>query len=907
VSADRHVVGIDLGTTNTAVAHAAVDASGASRVVVLDVPQLVAPGELGTRPQLPSFTYLAGEHDLAAAATALPWDPARRHVVGELARAQGARVPGRMIASAKSWLCHPGVDRQAAILPWGQAEGAKLSPIDASARVLAHVAEAWKHRTGRELAGEDVVLTVPASFDEVARELTLDAAKRAGLPQVTLLEEPQAVFYAWIDAHSATARRAALAPGEHVLVCDVGGGTTDFTLIRVGDDGDSFERTAVGDHLLLGGDNIDIALARLVEGRLGQLDAIQWQGLVHACRMAKEALLTDDSLASRAITVAARGSKLIGGTLRAELSRAELEQLVLEGFLPLVAAEARPGRARVGLQEFGLPYAADAAITRHLAAFLARHGWPRVDAVLFNGGAMKPARVRARILEQLGAWQGAEGRPRELEGAEPDLAVARGAAYYGLVRRGAGSRIRGGAARAYYVGVAGGQAVCVLPRGAEEGTEHVLGEDFLMLANRPASFRLFSSSVRSDAPGDGVTPAEHDDVVELPPLVTALRVPGRSEVRVGVRARLTEVGTLEVFCVEKNATPGAEGRWRLTFDLRAGVAPVVTSDEDSLAAGPPPDPPAPQAEDAKRLLAASFAGAAGAPPPAALMKELERVLDARRDEWSTSTIRALWDGLHGCEAARAKSAEHEARYLNLSGYLLRPGWGAPLDTWRGQEMWKLWNTGLRFDRDEACRLAWWIVWRRVAAGLKRTQQEQIYDRVAPLFLPSASQKSRWFKVKPSPQEVGEMWRVLGSLERLTASTKARLGDAVVERLVAGKDKDDAVLYWALGRLGARAPLHGPLDAVVSADVATRWIDALLALPWKTPEKVCFPAAQLGRRTGDRHRDVDDSVRERLAARLQATPGGERAARLVAEVVDLEAREERVAFGDSLPSGLRRAD
>jgi len=512
--------------------------------------------------------------------------------------------------------------------------------------------------------------------------------------------------------------------------------------------------------------------------------------------------------------------------------------------------------------------------------------------------------VRARVLEQVGAWQDG-ARPRELEGAEPDLAVARGAAYYGLVRRGAGSRIRGGAARAYYVGVAGGAAVCVLPRGAEEGAEHVLAEDFLMLANRPASFRLYSSSVRADHPGDGVTPAEHEDIVELPPLVTALRVPGRSEVRVGVRARLTEVGTLEIWCVEKEG----QGKWRLTFDLRAGVAPAQVSDagDDSIGREAPPEPPAPQAEDAKRLLAASFAGEPGAPAPAALLKELERVLDARRDEWSTSTIRALWDGLNACEPARARSAEHEARFLNLSGYLLRPGWGAPLDTWRGQEMWKMWNAGLRYDRDEACRLAWWIVWRRVAAGLKRTQQEQIYDRVAPLFLPSASQKSRWFKVKPSPQEAGEMWRVLGSLERLTVSAKVKLGDVLVERLAAGKDKDDAVLFWALGRMGARAPLYGPLDAVVPADVATRWIDALLALPWKTPEKVCFPAAQLGRRTGDRVRDVADDVRERLASRLTATPGGERAARLVAEIVDLEAREERVAFGDSLPSGLRRAE
>jgi molecular chaperone DnaK (HSP70) len=896
----KTVVGIDLGTTNTAVAWATLRDDGtASRVQVLEVPQLVAPGELGTRVQLPSFVYLAGEHDLAASATAVPWDPARRHVVGELARSQGARVPDRMIASAKSWLCHPDVDRQAAILPWGAGEGPRLSPVDASARVLGHVADAWKHRFGGELAAQDVVVTVPASFDETARELTVLAAARAGLAGVTLLEEPQAVFYAWIDAHPASERRAALRPGEHVLVCDVGGGTTDFTLIKVGEDGDSFERTAVGDHLLLGGDNIDIALARKVEARLGKLDAIQWHGLVHACRLAKEQLLGDPTLASRPITVQSRGAKLIGGTLRAELGRAEVEELVLEGFLPLVAHDARPARARAGLHEFGLPYAADAAITRHLAAFLARHGNPHIDAVLFNGGAMKPELVRRRVLEQLGAWQ--EGAaPRELAGAEPDLAVARGAAYYGLVRRGAGARIRGGAARAFYVGVHGGGAVCVLPRGAEEGTERELAEDFVVLCNRPASFRLYSSSARADQPGHEVVPDEQ--IVELPPLVTVLRAPGRSEARVRVRARLTEVGTLELWCHEVGSDP----RWRLSFDLRgAGALPSAAGEPDEDLDAVPPEPPAPQAEAGKALVAAAFGGAAGAPPVAALMKELERVMDARRDEWSTSTCRALWDALHASMAAREKSADHEARWLHLAGFLLRPGLGAPLDQWRAQEMWKLWNAGLRHDRDEQCRLAWWITWRRVAAGLKRTQQEQIYDRLAPLFIAGAQQKARWYKVKPSPQEVGEMWRVLGALERLTASAKSKLGDAALERLAAGKDVEMA--WWAIGRLGARALLYGPLDAVVPPGTAARWIERLLELPWKAPEKVCFSLAQIGRRTGDRARDLDDALRARLVERLRATPGGERAARLVEEVVALEAREERVAFGDSLPSGLRRAE
>jgi molecular chaperone DnaK (HSP70) len=844
----------------------------------MDVPQLVAPGELGARTQLPSFVYLAGEHDLPAAATAIPWDPTSRVVVGELARSQGARVPGRMIASAKSWLCHPGVDRAAAILPWGAAEGPKLSPIDASSRVLAHVAAAWRAAQGTALADEDVIVTVPASFDEIARELTVDAAARAGLPQITLLEEPQAVFYAWIAAHDARARRSALKAGDLVLVCDVGGGTTDFTMIRVDEDGDGFERTAVGDHLLLGGDNVDIALARKVEARLGKLDAVQWHGLVHACRIAKEQFFTDRTIATRTITVAARGSKLIGATLKAELARTEVEELVVDGFFPMVAADARPSRARVGLQEFGLPYAADAAITRHLAAFLARHQVPRIDAVIFNGGAMTPAEIRARVLDQIAAWQDG-ARPRELSNAAPELAVAHGAAYYGKVRRGVGSRIRGGAARAFYAGVEGGHAVCVVPRGAEEGTEHELAQDFALVMNRPVSFRLYSSTSRSERPGDEVVATGADDLLELPPLVTVLRAPGRTDARVRLHAKLTALGTLELWCADTTS----DARWRLTFDLRAG------GDTSGGALDP-------NVEPAKDAVRASFGGTGV--DPASLMKELERILDARRDEWSTSTIRALWDATNECEAARARSSDVEARWLNLAGFCLRPGVGAPLDDWRAKEMWKVFNLGLRAEKDEACRLAWWIVWRRIAGGLKRGQQEQIYDRVAPMFIPGTQQKAKWYRAKPSPQEAAEMWRTVASLERLTPAAKTKLGDALLDRLEKGRDTD--VGFWAIGRLGARAPLYGPADAVVPPDVATRWIDRLLAMDWKQPERVEFPAAQLGRMTGDRARDIDDDVRARLAARLTG-----RAAKLVTEIVELEAREERVAFGDSLPTGLRR--
>jgi hypothetical protein len=601
-----------------------------------------------------------------------------------------------------------------------------------------------------------------------------------------------------------------------------------------------------------------------------------WHGLVHACRLAKEQILSG-AAEKVPVAVASRGSRLVGGILRGEVSRDEVETLVLDGFFPLVAAGEQPAKARAGLVELGLPYAADPAVTRHLAAFLARHGATRIDCVLFNGGAMTPELVRRRILEQIAAWQPGAPAPRELATRAPELAVAHGAAYYGLVRRGLGARIRGGAARAFYVGVEGKRAVCVLPRHAEEGTERELAQDFAAVVNRPVSFRLFSSSAREDGVGDVVA---EEELAELPPLVTALRAPGQRNVRVRLRARLTELGTLELWCQSIDVP---DTRWRLSFDLRSGGAATDTQTELP-----------PQMEEARAKVKAAFAG-----DPTPLVKQLEQTFDARRDEWSTAIIRALWDSLNEVEPARARTADVEARWLNLAGFLLRPGLGAPLDDWRVREMWKVFNANLRHEKDESCRLAWWITWRRIAAGLKRTQQEQFYDRLAPVVIPVPKKPAKW---KPSPQEYGEIWRCLAAMERLNAGVKVKLGEQLLDRVEKGKDQE--VGFWALGRIGARVPLYGPADVAVPPDVATAWIRRLLALGWKAPERLLFPLAQLGRRTGDRARDIDEGVRSELATKLRVHPGGERTAKLVEEVIELEAREERVAFGDSLPAGLR---
>ena len=933
--APRFIIGIDLGTTNTAVAY--VDTRSAEqRVEIFPVPQLVAPGEFEPRRQLPSFVYLAGEHDLGPAETVLPWDRERRTVVGELARNQGARMPGRMIASAKSWLCHAGVDRHAAILPWGTGEDSnadKLSPIRASALVLQHVKETWDHtHRGAEdsrFADQEVIVTVPASFDEAARELTLEAAGNADYGNIVLLEEPQAAFYAWIDSHPAGERARVLNPGDHVLVFDIGGGTTDFTLIEVGKDGESFSRTAVGDHLLLGGDNIDLTLAKQVEARLTKkrkkkLDALQWHGLVHSCRLAKEALLGDSELESVPIAVAGRGSKLIGGAVKDRVERGELDTTIQQGFFPHAERDDSPKRTRGGLQEFGLPYATDPAVTRHLAWFLYRHHSERIDAILFNGGAMTPSSLRTRILAQIAAWQPGAARPRELANELPELAVAKGAAYYGLVRRGLGARIRGGTARAFYVGVGTGStgaemAVCLARKGLEEGSAVELARDFALVTNRPVSFKLFSSSTRDDQPGalvpvgDGtpdITGEGDSDLLELPPIVTVLRARGRSQVTVHLEVRITELGALEIWCTEQ--ADGRDGRtagdsggtsrhepesWRLSFDMRAGgAAPAPGADSESAGDIDP------KIVEAKSLIKSAFAG--NAQKLAAIMKDLERFTGERRDEWSMTATRTFFDAALEVEAERLRSPQHEQRWLIFTGFCLRPGTGAPLDQWRIKQMWRIFNESLKYPKSEACRLAWWIVWRRIAGGLSKGHQEQIYDRLAQLFLPGQKQKKKWHQIRPTKQEAAEMWRTLANMERLDPGHKIKLGEEILSRLESKKNRQDSHYFWALGRIGSRVPLYGPLNAVIAPERAAEWIAALLEMDWPDPEKAAFPVAQLGRRTGDRSRDVPDDLRAQLAAKLRTIPGGERTARLVEEIVALEAREERVALGDSLPAGLR---
>jgi hypothetical protein len=602
------VVGIDLGTTNSALAYVDTGSGeeGSVRPVQLAIPQVVQPGAVEERPLLPSFLYLPGPGELPAGSLKLPWDAGRDFAIGEYARQQGGLVPTRLVSSAKSWLCHPGIDRRAPVLPWKAPEGGrKVSPLEASTLYLKHLVEAWNEQIAHDLSEnrlehQEVILTVPASFDAAARELTVEAARAAGLEHLTLLEEPQAAFYAWLDA-SGDKWRKQVEVGDAVLICDVGGGTTDLTLIAVGEEAGQLvlTRVAVGDHILLGGDNMDLALAHAQAQAFAakniKLDSGQMLMLWHSCRAAKERLFNDPTLPSAPVTVLGRGSKVIAGTIKGELTRTQMEQVLIDGFFPSCPANAEPLRQRSsGLQELGLPYASDPAVTKHLAHFLHRQAEVLAErvrgtgkkkkavglsAVLFNGGVFKAEPLRERVVSVLNEWaKGSGQKVKVLPNEDLDMAVSRGAAYYGLVRRGKGVRIRGGAARVYYVGIETSlpavpgappplKALCVVPFGMEEGTEtDVPGQEFGLVVGAPAEFRFLGSSVRR---GDTVGTLVEDwegQIEELTPLSTTLEAANKQgqTVPVHLHSKVTEIGTLELWCLSRDG----KQRWKLEFNVR---------------------------------------------------------------------------------------------------------------------------------------------------------------------------------------------------------------------------------------------------------------------------------------------------------------------------------------------------
>jgi hypothetical protein len=609
-SEKRFSVGIDLGTTHCVLSYADLENIDDEEFSpeVLAIPQLTSPGSVEEKLQLPSFLYLAHAAELAEDSTSLPWTAKPDYLVGEIARNLGSKTPIRLVSSAKSWLCHAGVDCKEPILPAeAPDEVERVSPFEATTAYLQHLCDAWLSlNPNAPLEQQDVVITVPASFDPAARELTVEAARAVGLDQAILLEEPQAALYSWIEKSHGDWRKHAEV-GDIILVIDIGGGTTDLSLIAVTQQEGNLEltRVAVGDHILLGGDNMDLALAYTVKAKLEKdgkrLEPWQVQALTHSCRDAKEKIFNNAEIDNIPLVVASRGSSLIGGTLRTELTREEVNRVLVEGFLPEVAVSDKPiSRPRTGLRTAGLPYAQDAAITRHLAAFLSKQqgatdelkdinlpehaSFLHPTAVLFNGGVLKAGALAERLMNVLNSWLSAEQAPeaRLLTGVDLDLAVARGAAYYGYVRKGKGVRIKGGTAASYYVGIESAmpavpgmapeiQALCIAPFGMEEGTQQELPDDeFGLVVGEPVRFRFFASNTRrEDKVGTRLDYWTNEELDELDEIEVTLPEEGRRPgevIPVHLCAAVTEVGTLELQAVSQKDN----GRWKIEFDVRAG-------------------------------------------------------------------------------------------------------------------------------------------------------------------------------------------------------------------------------------------------------------------------------------------------------------------------------------------------
>lgn len=926
----RYLVGIDLGTTNSALAYIDLNTkprTGALGEKTFPMPQLVAAGQMGERPLLPSFLYLPGQHDLPAGSVAVPWKPDAAFCVGEFARNHGAKVPGRLVSSAKSWLCHPGVDRTAPLLPWAAPpDVSRLSPLDVSARYLQHMVEAWDYamaKTGERLEDQTVVLTVPASFDDVARNLTMEAAKQAGMKHVTLLEEPQAAFYCWLGL-SKVDEITRMKPGMRCVVVDVGGGTSDFSLIRAAEEtGElTFIRESVGDHLLLGGDNMDMALAKFAETKLpqaGKIDAAQFGMLVQACRNGKEQLLSPKGPASISVTIMGRGRSVIGGSHHTSITPDDVKKAIIEGFFPHAPRDAEPVRGKTGLQEMGLPYVADPAVTKHLAAFLRKQmpDGQAPDAILFNGGVFQPQILRERLIEVMHPWYDQPGKPWQpliLSNPSLDLACAWGAAYYGWLRHSGGKRIGGGIPRSYYIGVEAGDesqsrkaVLCVVPRRLEEGEEVALPKPELELAlGQPVLFPLFSSTVRGDdKPGDLLNVAP-EQLLQLPPLHTILRGGKRSgtkRVPVTLAAKCTEIGTLELYCVAKDG----DNRWRLEFNVRDIVKdnpdPGESRDEGVKDVWPEA-----QVQAAANILRGVYQRSdADAEHVKEVNKLLEAALDASRSDWPMGLCRRMWEFLEEISVDRSRSIQHLHRWYHLVGYCLRPGFGDSLDRYRIEQLWKLIANPLKSPSISQAQAEsgadFWIMWRRLSGGLNQSYQNTLFSRLRPILLPAKGKQV----VKPGANELSEMWRAATSFERLDVKVKQALGDALLKQVT--RSPVPTYAFWGLTRVAARMLLYGPMNSIIHPQIVQDWIEALLMFqPGNDSERNAwaFCLSQLARQSGQRALDIDDDHRNVVLAMLkkQTIPAGW--VKMVEEVVEMEGAERSQMFGESLPIGLRLA-
>ncbi|WP_337161055.1 Hsp70 family protein [Vibrio alginolyticus] len=931
MASPRFLVGIDLGTTNTVVAYCEItDNLEQSEVSLFDIDQLIGPGEVVRKPLLPSFRYHPAVGQISPSDLTLPWEnepvsgDISNVIVGEWARELGAKVEGRQVSSAKSWLSHQAVDRSSDILPWAGAQDVdKVSPVIASASYLNHIRQAWNYRhPSNKLEDQDVVVTVPASFDETARKLTLEAAQLAGLKKIVLLEEPQAVCYDWYARHQQTAADE-LKELPLILVCDVGGGTTDLSLIEASfssQDELALDRIGVGEHLMLGGDNLDLALAHLAESRFNQskkLTAASLTKLIQQTRKAKENLLSASAPEEVKITMLGSGSKLLGGTKSIGLSKQEVHQIALDGFFPLSDFSEVPDKRRSAVVEFGLPYVADPAVSKHVAEFLTQHQQVARAALgfeddkqnaipvglLLNGGVFNSELVTERVTTLLSDWRGAP--VTVLDNPHPDWSVALGAVAFGKARRGAQLKIGGGAARSYFLHLQEknkmGKALCLLAKGTEEGHEiRLSGRRFSLTLGEPVRFNLLTSThdtlTNNTAIQNGVmVDVDPDLFAPLPPYITTLEGEGaelqanqKERVEVQLACQLTEVGTLKMECV---SAEDDSKRWELEFEVRN----KQTDDSEQVKLHP-------KLNECKELIARLYSGnkkSAESKEIKTLAKDLEKKL-GKRDEWDFTTLRQLFDTFAQGRKRRRRSEQHEKNWLRLAGFALRPGFGDPTDSWRIEQVWGLYQQNIQFKNHQGWT-DWWVFWRRIAGGLSQEQQETILADIAKYLHPGAMKNPQSAK---AAQDMGyeSMVRLAASLEHLEVEDKVLLATWFLSKAI-NHNQFEQAHWWAMGRLASRTPLYGSQHNVIPREQAEQWLPKLLEQNWQKEPMIAFAAVMICRKTGDRLFDISDDYREQVLAKLKQSKVPESWVSLVEEVKELSESESKRIFGDALPSGL----
>jgi len=936
----RFQVGIDLGTTHTVVAFSPLDDSVVNNQTqiskIFEIDQLVAPGVVARKPLLPSFRYHAMAGELTTEQLVLPWSHQGVSgelplvVIGELARELGAKVAGRQVVSAKSWLSHLEVDRTAAILPWGSSdEVAKVSPLVASASYLNHVRQCWDHHhQDAPLNQQQVVITVPASFDEAARAFTVEAAALAGLDNIVLLEEPQAVVYHWYEKNRDNAQ-ALLKDIPLLMVCDVGGGTTDLSLISVDinatEHSIALSRIGVGDHLMLGGDNLDLALAHTAERRLGagnkRMSSAALSQLIQQTRQAKELLLGHQPPEFANVTVLGGGSRLIGGSKTCELTATEVQQLALDGFLPLTDFSQLPDVRQSAIVEFGLPYAADPAISKHLAQFLDQHQLAcrkalRMDAadetsaipsaILLNGGLFNSKLLSERTADVFSNWK--QAPVTILENTNPDLAVAFGAVAYAKARAGSQLKIGGGSARSFFLVLDSdeGEGICLLPKGTEENIEVALNEHvFSLTLGKPVRFNLASTTDDQVFNPGQLIKLNAERYINLPPLVAAIKNEQQTKVDVTLVCQLTQVGTLELACVSVN---DPSQRWQVEFEIRKAFTQLSsqltnsqlndgqTTGTNSQSALPAKFPAAIAAID-------TVYGNSNKTTDPKAVKNLKPALEkalGKREDWQTPVLRELVDYLLQGQKRRRRSELHERNWFKQAGFMLRPGFGFALDDWRIEQIWPLYATGLQFNKATPSWAEWWTFWRRAAGGLNAQCQQQIYHDIAPYINPS-NLKNRKLVAEVATKSYEDMVRLVASLEHLPLETKIELVQWLLERTK--KSANAQANWWAIGRICSRSLFYGSAHNVIAPTQIAAWLPQLLKHDWKKDQFIAFAAVMMVRKCGDRQRDLDDSLTAQVIDKLNKAKAPASWIEMVREVKILNESETKRVYGDALPAGL----